>query len=185
MIDWLFEGRLSVYIALAGLSGFLLFLWGKRRKRGYLIGFVIAAASIGLYAVLDAAIESDREQIVRKVKEMAAAFNAHDLDAAFVHISDHFRSPGGRGKEQLREMAQNYQKQGFVERIIVWDIVCVGSPSRLNRTARVLFSVKAIGVREFLADCDAIFEFDPPHGWRMREVRLFKPQTSEEWPVQF
>jgi hypothetical protein len=185
VIDWLFEGRLSVYIALAGLAVFLLFLWQRRRKRGYLIGVAVSVALIGLYALLDVTIESDREQILRKVNEMAAAFNAGNLDAAFVHISDHFRSPRGQSKQALREMAQHYRDQQIVERIIVWDIVCLESPSRMNGTTRVFFSVKAIGFREFLADCDAIFDFDGQHGWRMRAVRLFKPQTNEEWPTQF
>jgi hypothetical protein len=181
LFDWLFEGRPSVYIALVGVAVILLILWWQRRKRWCLIAVAIVAALAGLYALLDVNVETDREQIVRKINAMIAAVNAHNLDAAFTHISDQFRSERGKSKADLRAMAEMYLNQRIVETVKAWDITMPERPSREHPPARVFFSVKASGVQEFLADCDATFDFDAQHGWRLRSFRLLKPQTNEEW----
>ncbi|MGH7172082.1 MAG: hypothetical protein ACRELG_17550, partial [Gemmataceae bacterium] len=155
MFDWLFEGRTSVYVVLAALTVFLLLVWWQTRKRWCLVAVVVAVAMIGLYAQLNKTVETDREQIVRKVQEMAAAMNARDLDRLFENISDNFRSPEGRDKQQLRDTIANYLQTGMVRNVRVWDIVCEDTPSREHPPARVSFSAKADSGRELLADCEA------------------------------
>lgn len=184
MFDWLFEGRPSVYIALGGAAILLLVVWWQQRKRWCLIGVAVAVASIGLYALLDYTVETDREQITRKIKEMAAGVSAHKLDATFVHISDRFRSPGGKGKQELRSAAESYLNSKTVESVDVWDILLEERPAREKGEARVRFSAKVHGVQEFFTDCEAIFDFHPEHGWRLKTFRLVKPQTNEEWSWQ-
>ena len=181
MFDWLFEGRPSVYIALAGVAVLLLILWWQRRKRGLLISAGFVAVLIGLYVLLDVAIETDREQIVRKINAMIAAVNAHRLDDAFIHISDQFRSAHGKSKAELRAMAEMHMNRRYVESVKVWDITLPERPSREHPPARVFFSAKTFGVQEFLADCNTTFDFSPQHGWRLSGLRLLKPQTNEEW----
>ena len=185
MFDWLFEGRTSVYVVLAALAGFLLVLWWQTRKRWFLLGIVVAAALTGIYAILDVVVETDREQIVRRVNALAAAVTAHNLDGIFVNISDDFHSPAGKSKTEVRDLARLYLEQKIVTGMKVWDIVCTESPSREKGTTQVSFSVKVAGFRDFLADCDAVFDFDLKQGWRLKSVRLLKPQTTEEWPQQF
>ncbi|MGH7225598.1 MAG: hypothetical protein ACRELF_20465, partial [Gemmataceae bacterium] len=171
MFDWLFEGRTSVYVVLAALTVFLLLVWWQTRKRWCLVAVVVAVAMIGLYAQLNKTVETDREQIVRKVQEMAAAMNARDLDRLFENISDNFRSPEGRDKQQLRDTIANYLQTGMVRNVRVWDIVCEDTPSREHPPARVSFSAKADSGRELLADCEATFDFEAEHGWRLRSLR--------------
>lgn len=186
-MDWLFEGRTSVYAVLIALTVLLGVFWWQTRKRWCLIGLAVALGLIGLYAILDATVETDREQIVRKIKLMIAAVNAHDIDAAFQHISDDFRTPQGKRKEDLRGLARRYIGEHLLESVDVWDIACIGEPSRADGTARAAFMVKTHGpgAEGFLAECDATFGFDAQHGWRLSRVRLLKPQTTEEWPWQF
>jgi hypothetical protein len=184
LFDWLFEGRASVYAILAALIVFLLLVWWQTRKRWLLLGVAVAVAMIGLYALLDKTVETDREQIVRKVQEMAAAVNARDLDGLFENISDNFRSPQGKDKQQLRDTVANYLQMGMVSNVRVWDIVCEDTPSREHPPARVFFRAKAESGRELLADCEATFDYDAQHGWRLRSIRLLKPQTTEEWQIQ-
>jgi hypothetical protein len=184
MFDWLFEGHTAVYVVLITLVVFLFVVWWQTRKRWWLLGVAVAAGSIGLYALLDRVVETDREQIVRKVQEMAAAVNARDLDALFANISDQFRSPGGRTKEALLDDIDSYLRSRTVEKVKVWDIVCVERPSPDNSPVHVFFSAKAEGLREMFADCDATFDFDPQRGWQLQSIRLLKPQTTEEWPNQ-
>jgi hypothetical protein len=184
LFDWLFEGRTSVYAVLAALTVFLLLVWWQMRKRWLLGGVVFAAALVGLYALLDKVVETDREQIVRKIKEMAAAASARNLNAAFAHISDQFLSRGGNTKSQLRNIAQMHLDSRQVESVQVWDIQIEGQPSREQGEVHVFFSAKTHGSQEFLSDCDAVFTFHPEHGWQMRSFRLLKPQTNEEWNWQ-
>ena len=187
MFDWLFEGRTSVYVILIALTVLMGVFWWQTRKRWFLLGMAVALGLIGLYALLDVLVETDREQIVRKIKLMIAAVNAHDIDGAFQHISDDFRTPQGKGKEDLRELARRYIGQHLLESVDVWDISCIGEPSRQEGTARAAFMVKTHGpvAEGFLAECDASFDFHAQHGWRLRSVRLLKPQTTEEWSWQF
>lgn len=184
MFDWLFEGRTSVYVVLAALAVFLLLIWWQMRKRWLLLAAPFVVALIGLYALLDKAVETDREQIVRKIKEMVAAVNAFNLDAAFVHISEQFRSPGGKSKKELRDAAQMYLDRHTVERVEVWDILIDGRPVRERGEVHVFFTAKTHNIREFLTGCDAVFAFHPQHGWQLRSFRLLKPQSTEEWPFQ-
>jgi hypothetical protein len=185
LFDWLFEGRTNVYVVLAALAVFLLLVWWQTRRRWFLVGIPIVVALIGLYALLDKWVETDREQIVRKVQDMAAAVNARNLDRLLEHISDHFRSPQGKDKQQLRDTVASYLQGGMVSNARVWDIVCEERPSREQGTVRVFFRAKADGGgRELLADCEADFDFDPNHGWRMRSLRLFEPQMTTEWQIQ-
>ncbi|HEY7326532.1 MAG TPA: hypothetical protein VH592_02755 [Gemmataceae bacterium] len=184
MFDWLFEGRTSVYAVLAALVVFLLLAWWQMRKRWLLAGVALTMALVGLYALLDKAVETDREQIVRRLKEMVAAVNAHNLEAAFVHISERFHSQGGKSKRELRELAQASLESRRVESVQVWDIVIEGRPSREQGEVHVFFSAKTHNAQEFLTDCDSVFEFDPQHGWQLRGFRLLKPQTNEDWNFQ-
>ncbi len=183
MFDWLFEGRTSVYTILVALAVFLILAWWQMRKRWLLYGVVAAAILVGVYALLDKAVETDREQIVRKLQEMVAAVNAHNLDAAFVHISDRFQSPGGKSKNEFRSVAQSHLGRD-VERVQVWDIAIEGRPSREQGEVHIFFSAKTHNSREFLTDCDAIFQFHSERGWQLRTFRLLKPQTTEEWGFQ-
>jgi hypothetical protein len=184
LFDWLFEGRTSVYVMLVALAVFLLLIWWQTRKRWLLHGVVVAVALVGLYALLDKAVETDREQIVRKVQEMAAAVNARDLDGLFENISDNFRSRLGKDKQQFRDTVANYLKKGMVSNVRVWDIGCKDTPSREHPPVQVFFSAKAESGRDLMADCEATFDFDAEHGWRLQNIRLLKPQTTEEWPIQ-
>jgi hypothetical protein len=186
VFDWLFEGRTSIYVVLIALTALLVVLWWQTRKRWSLLAVAVALGLVGLYALLDVLVETDREQIVRKIKLMVAAVNAGDIDGAFEHIADDFRSPGRRGKEELRNLAKLYIGQRLLERVEAWDIVCVGEPSRQDGTAQASFTVKlhGPGVEGFLAACDTTFGFEAGHGWRLKSVRLLKPQTTEEWNWQ-
>jgi hypothetical protein len=184
LFDWLFEGRTSVYAVLAALVVFLLLAWWQMRKRWLLAGVVLTIALVGLYALLDKVVETDREHIVRRLKEMVAAVNVHNLDAAFVHISERFRSQGGKSKRELRDLAQASLDGRRVESVQVWDIVIEGHPSRERGEVHVFFSAKTHNGQEFLTDCDSVFEFDSQQGWQLRSFRLLKPQTNEDWNFQ-
>jgi hypothetical protein len=182
VFDWLFEGRLSGYVILGALTALFLLVWWRTRKRWCLYGGALPLILVGVYALLDRVVETDREQLIRKVQQMAAAVNAGDVNELFANVSENFRSSKSKDKQQFRSDVENYIR--MVHNVRVWDIVCLDAPSREHPPARVVFSAKAESGRDLLADCEATFEFDAKHGWRLQRIRLLKPQTNEEWPIQ-
>jgi hypothetical protein len=179
VLDWLYEGRLSVYLFLAAIAVALVFFWWQRRKRYFLFGAGLFLVLMGVYYLLDRAVETDREQIVRKLETMAAAVKAKDASAIFQHVSDDFRSPGGKNKKDFQAFAESTIKSRTVTEVKVWGFRFDGDPSRERKTCIVNFQVKVTGnfgnVGELGYPCEATFDFDARHGWRLKGFRLFEP----------
>ena len=68
------------------------------------------AALIFGYWLLDRAVKSDGEQMVRKVAEVADGVTRHDLDAAFTHVSDRFERRGKNTKAFRRPATTSFVK---------------------------------------------------------------------------
>jgi hypothetical protein len=186
VFDWLFEGHRhpAVYIALAAAAVLFVVLWYRTRKRRWLIGAAVAAALAGLYCLLDYAVETDREQIERKIHAMAAGFKAPaHLDAAFDNVSDHFHSSYVTDKKELRDLAQQHVQTSGITDVQILEIHC-GEISREKNTAAVEFRAKVIGnfgggLEAVPVHCDATFDYDPALGWRMRGLGV-----KGEGPIQ-
>jgi hypothetical protein len=176
VFDWLFEGHLSVYVLLAVAAGVALFYWRRNRKRPPLIIALCFLGLIALYFILDKAIETDGEQIARKIREMAAAVERRDLDALFAHVADDFRSPRGKTKAMLRQYTQDKLAQFRVREVVVWDLH-VRAIDRAAGRAQVVLRFKPKGDEipplEFL--CEAEFALDAQHGWRLQTCRFGGP----------
>ena len=63
MFDWLFEGRVSVYVLLGVAAALLLYAGRARRQKSLLLAGGIVACLIGLYYLLDRFVEQ-RFQLV-------------------------------------------------------------------------------------------------------------------------
>jgi hypothetical protein len=130
--------------------------------------------------------ESDSQQIERKVREMAAAVKADNLDEAFRHISREFRFEG-LDRPAFRQKAQEAIRRQRVEDVVVWEFEH-REISRQRRTAKVRFMVKvkgdwrgseAAGYR-----CDADFVLDPDGQWRLRTFQIFNPFMESDQPIR-
>jgi hypothetical protein len=174
MFDWLFEGHFAVYAVLAAAAAVCTLLWRRTRKRRWLAGAAAALALAGLYALLDFAVETDRERLQKLVPEMAAGLKPHsNLDPVFDHVSEQFRSPSGKSKSEVRELARSYLDSGVVTEVKVWD-VRVEKVSREEKAAVVSFGGKAKGGPGDYVPlrCLATFEYDPANGWRMKALEV-------------
>jgi hypothetical protein len=174
MFDWLFEGHLIVYGVLGAAAVACVVLWQRNRKRRWLAGALAALALSGLYWLLDVCVETDSERLVRLVREMADGLKPHaNLDPVFQHLSDGFRSPSGKTKQETRELAQSYLN-GPVTDVRVWNIRCV-EVSRERKTAVVEFEGKVHGDLGpgGLAPlkCVATFEFDGTE-WKLKGMEV-------------
>jgi hypothetical protein len=187
MFDWLFEGRLAVYVLLgAGAFGWLL-LWTRDRKLVWLLGAGAFVGLVGLYFLLDRVVETDREQVTRKLGEMKAAVKARESNRIFAHISDRFRL-GGLDKAGFRALVERALSQGLIHELEIWDITDPpdGWP-RDGRPARVSFMAKPKGGPVFIRDehfrVEADFVRDPDGQWRLQGFRLFNPLVDTDKPL--
>jgi hypothetical protein len=128
MFDWLFEGRLTVYLALAVAALVLLGLWTRDRKRGWLLGVGVVGAFVLAYFLLDRFVETGREQVGRKLQEMAAAVKARSADRIFAHISDRFTFQG-MNKAAFRGYVEGVMSRGWVTDLTIWDVDAPDSTS--------------------------------------------------------
>jgi hypothetical protein len=196
VFDWLFEGRPAVYVALAAAAVVLFVAWWQTRKRYWLYATAAFVALAGLYFLLDRLVETDREQIVRKVNEMAAGVRERNVDRIFANVSEHFRL-NNSDRAAFRQFAERALRTGEVTDITVWDFQFPEDfRARVRRTgttgppeldgARVSFMVKPQGPRlgaPFFR-CDATFVRGPDGQWRLFGFQLFQPGVDSNQPVQ-
>ena len=176
MFDWLFEGHLSVYVLLAAAAALLIVLGARTRKRRWFTAAAGVVALAGLYCLLDFAVETDREQIQRKVKAMAAGLKAPaNLDAVLENVSDRFHCPFADSKTALRDKAREQLKTWNITEVRISDLHC-GEISRERKTAVAEFRAKVIGTFGALEAapifCTATFDYQPPQGWLLRELEV-------------
>jgi hypothetical protein len=191
VFDWLFEGRIAVYIVLASVAFVCLLCWKQVPRRIYLIAFGVAAALMLLYFLLDRSKETDREQIQRKVEVMAGSVRAGNVDAIFAHISEDFRV-GSRNREGFRQFADEHIRSHRVEEVIVWDFQFPDdfrAPAQVGgrdtQIAQVSFLVRARGSFGEAAPerCQAQFVRDRDGQWRLLTFELHNAVDNSLVPI--
>jgi hypothetical protein len=184
MPPWLVEGDLTIYCVL-GL-GLVISLagWWRTRKRGFLLAAGIFAALIVAYFLLDRFVESDGEQMTRKVSEIAAAVTRKDLNAAFLNVSDSFKR-GAADKRQFQDFCKAHQVAGHVADVKVWDVEATKvSPD--DRRGVVQFRFKVTGnwgesPPNYFAR--VTFVKDADGQWRVQTYDVFDALNQSNTPV--
>lgn len=176
MFDWLFEGHLSVYALLTAAAALFAVLGTRARDRRWFAAAAGVVALAVLYCLLDSAVETDREQIQRKVKAMAAGLKAPaNLDAVLENVSDQFHCPFAESKSALRDKARDAIQTYKITEVRISDLHC-GDISRERSTAVAEFRAKVIGTFGSLEAapviCKAKFDYEPQPGWRLRELEV-------------
>jgi hypothetical protein len=176
VFDWLFEGRMGVYVALAAVAVVLLLIGRQTGKRSWLLAGGIAAALIGVYFLLDRLVETDREagrkQIQERIEAMVNAVKERKPDDLVRHLSDNFKSPAGEGKAEMRAVAHRYSQQISVNKVVITDLKFVKEPLPDGGPAEVEFLCK---LDDLLFRCVATWDYHPPEGWRLLSARVFGP----------
>ena len=99
----------SVYVMLGAMVVILLAIAMRRQKKGDVVTLVIGAIVFLAILIIDRAVESPREQVVRKIAEMGAASRNRNYDDIFKHISESFKHKS-LDKKSLREKARADRK---------------------------------------------------------------------------
>ncbi len=185
MFDWLFEGQAAVYVLLAVVAILLLGFWWQYRKRALLA----LAAAVGFlmlgYYLLDVLVETDREQIQRKVAEMGVGLRERKLDTVFQHISESFRYET-RDKQAMRKAAEEAMNRLNVREAQLWEIQ-IESIDRPAKKAKVQFLGKAqtnfTSGQEYLRIVGE-FTLDPDGQWRLKSFNAFNPFLNPDQPMK-
>src|SRR5689334_18151516 len=119
MPPWLFEGNPTLYFVFAAAGLLFLAAWWRTRKRRYAVGAAVAFGLVAGVYLLDQNVESDREQLVRHMEDIAAGVRARDFDRVFKNVSDTFRR-GSRDKRQFREYAETQSHARNVTEFTAW-----------------------------------------------------------------
>lgn len=182
MFDWIFEGKLSVYVVLGAIAFLFFYLWLRNRKRFQLVVALLAFALMGGYWLLDRAVETEREAVENTVRRMADSVAQKNLDIAFNHISERFRSPKNRTKEDFRKLADEGLASGQVTAVDVWGFEFPQRPDRA-RECKVKFNFKVhgeVGGHEALYYvCDGVFVYESPGAWRLLRCQILDPFHAE------
>jgi hypothetical protein len=183
VFDWLFEGRPTAYMLLGMAAALMVVMWWLDRKRRWLISIGAIALLAFAYFLLDRLVETGREQIRRRLGEMAKAVQENKPDAVMTHVSDRFQWEGLNKQEFEERMRQSLPR---VEKLILWDFRFLnGWPPPDGQPVRVDFQAKAIGAfnpQGLASRCEADFVRDPDGAWRLQNFRVFEPGLNNTTP---
>lgn len=198
MFDYFCEGRSSVYVvlALAGLG--LLVLWWQTRKRSFLLALAAVALLAGLHFLLDRFVETDHEQVIRKLQEMAAGVKSRNVNAILTHVSDRFQADtqgvGSMDKAQLRGYIEMVFQHRLVDDLSVWDFRFPPSdpappnPDSVSRSDILYVEFFAKPTGGFAANtphflCKAHFVREAGNQWRLHDFQYFNPFIDTNRPL--
>jgi len=121
MLSWLADNWSLLVLLLAVVAVGFLAAWWFTRKKKFLLG-VAAAAVLALAVFLIATfVVTDRKQMENAIQDMATAVRTHDVDRLVSHLSNDFRSPKGKTKDEARTAAKGYIDSGMVNDVVVGD----------------------------------------------------------------
>jgi hypothetical protein len=185
MFDWLFEGSLGIYLLLGLIAAVLGYIGIRDRNQRILYSVGVVVFLIVLYFILDLLVETEPEQIKRKLAEMAKGMNKPDTAAVSQHLSQQFKFRQ-LDKNAMRRRADEAIKRYSIRNIRIWDVE-VKDMEYEKRTAKVTFSVKAdssFGNEGFLL-CRSVWVLDGDDQWRMKTFDLYNPVVGTDTPLEY
>ncbi|HEV3146470.1 MAG TPA: hypothetical protein VGZ47_21465 [Gemmataceae bacterium] len=144
----------------------------------------IALALLLALGLCDYFFESDREQIVRKLKEMSHGVRDRNLNRVFDHISESFQV-GSVDKARLRSVAESAIQSGEVTDIETWGEKLDPIPSGATEaTVEFRFKVKPPpGGNEVGYLGKGYFVKERDGQWRLKKFEVFNPAVDTSQPI--
>jgi len=191
VFNWVFEGRLTVYLVLAGLAVLCLVAWQQdRRRQQWLTGCWVFVGLAGAYFLLDLFVQTPHKQISRRLHRMAEVVGRSDLDPQakgsliFEHISPRFRRHGV-SRDQFQQAVTS--AIGLVSDLTIWDLQFPSDANPGTEETSVTFKAKPKGaVTGSLAFylVEARFIRDDDGQWRLGDFEVFNPAVDSHTPLQ-
>jgi hypothetical protein len=179
-MDWLFEGNWTVYLVLLLFAGVFVGLWVNDRKSHWLMLLAVPLLLAGTYFLMDRLVETRREQIGRKLQEMAAAVEAQDAGRIHQHLAATFRY-GNDDRESFRRFAEEFLRERRVHSLTVWDIQVDGrDPGLVTLKAKPRGGI-ATGSEYFFVKTRWVQDRD--NQWRLAGFTVHNPYVDTDTPL--
>jgi hypothetical protein len=164
----------TLYVILAAVVVVLGAIALRRQKRSDVINFAIPAVVLLALYLIDMAVESPREQIVKNIQEMETATQNKKHADVFKHVSDSFKYKS-LDKKGLEEKAQLVEALPNWEGIKVIGLDRKGFAPKDATTAEHRFEVQPLRMpgTEYRYDCIVTFKKEGEQ-WRVVGLRFEK-----------
>jgi hypothetical protein len=185
MFNWLFEGSIAIYLLLGLIAAVLAYEGFRDRNHRLLYAAGVVCIVMVLYFILDMLVETEQEQIKRKLAEIANGLNKPDTTAVSQHLSQQFKFRSF-DRNAMRRRADEAIRQHSIRNVRIWDVE-IKDMDHEKRTAKVTFSVKAessFGNGPFLL-CRSVWVLDPDGQWRMKTFDLYNPIVNTDSPLEY
>ena len=178
MTDWIADPSTSTYLVLAVLAVGAAAYWFRTQTRQSALIAGIVVALVAAWVAVAVAVESPREEAVRRVGLMIDAANRHDPAGVLPHISDTFKYNSETKKSFGSAETWNMARSHSV-RLAAWDF----DPNSVERpdpaTLVLGFLLKVEGQHQggpfnALFYVKAPFALDPDGAWRMKSFTLYR-----------
>jgi hypothetical protein len=187
-MNWLFDHRTTVLLLGGTAAVILLAAWQITRKRLW----AQAGAGVGglllLYVFIGLIYKTPTQQVVGKLKAMAAAVSSRNAPGVLEHVSEDF-GYGYRTKATLRGLIEGAMQGDEIQELKVWDFENAQFPPAApgeKEKGSIAFKFKAIGptiATEPFWHCTASFIKDPDGQWRLFGFQVFPFQSKDEYPL--
>jgi hypothetical protein len=173
----MFEGYWAGYAVLGVLAIIFLLIWWTSRKQAFLYAVGVCIVLILGYALLDRLVETDREQIARRLTDMGRAVKDRKPDVILSNVSDNFHS-GNKDKKAFQSLVHDAITDRYADDLIVWDFE-FPSEGRTETSRPVHFKAKLLGgkfgddTRYFYIKSHFVRDGDGQ--WRLKDFEAFMP----------
>ncbi|MCE9529582.1 MAG: hypothetical protein K8T89_00345 [Planctomycetes bacterium] len=163
-----------IIVALLGL------FWLRSKKTGDLVRFLAGAGALLALFLIDRFVESPREQMVRKVEEMAKSSQDKKWEDVFLHVSDSFKYKTMAGGEIDKKVLREKVKQA--DSIPEFSGFGVSNLHRAefrpidDKNAKIGFSARVKHIEHWII---AVFTKDADGQWRMSEFTAYPPDKQD------
>jgi hypothetical protein len=166
----------TVYAILALAVIVVWYVAAGHRHRGLFILAIVGLA--GLYLLLDILVETRREQVIRKLREMAGGVAKRDADGVGRHIAKSFQTQGMNAAEFV-DRVKAALEQRRIDELVVWDLDTELAED--EQTILVTFQAKPKinGVQTPHFFCEATFVLESDGQWRMSGFKVFLVDRSK------
>ncbi|MFO0807070.1 MAG: hypothetical protein U0746_00440 [Gemmataceae bacterium] len=182
MPDWLTESNPTLYFLLAVAALAFVAAWNRSRQRKFAVGATISLALLAGAYLCHQLVESDREQMERKIHEIAHAVHDRQMDQAFRHVSDSFERKG-KDRSTFLSFAKQMQSSGRVDDFVVWAFE-PGPISRESKRGDLGFMFKVHGnfgeMPPLFAKCT--FVLDKDGEWRIQNFDVYQTMVDSRQP---
>jgi hypothetical protein len=184
MLSWLVDHATLLYVILISVGLLALAGWWQIRKRPFAIGFVVSAVLLGFVFASTLFVDTDRKQIERNLRALAAGMRETPPAKMFALFSKNIRGTflvrGNQATWNFKEICTQVTRGQAAFQIADIAISDIQIKEINGREATVLFDAMPVGATIKYFPCEAKFVKEDDGVWRMRALKIFDPDNQDQ-----